>query len=167
MNGPSRLRTALVHHWLVTMRGGEKVLEALMEIYPNADLFTLVCDRRSLPPPFHRARIRTSFLQRLPRPARWYPYYLPLFPAATERLDLSGYDLVISSDAVTMKGVHAAPGATHICYCHTPMRYVWSGFEVYRNSLGPLGQWFFPPLAERLRRWDFDAAQHVTQFVAN
>ena len=162
-----RPKTALVHHWLVTMRGGEKVLEALVELFPHADLFTLVCDRRSLSFGFDHARLHTSFLQRLPHPARWYPYYLPLFPAATERLDLSGYDLIISSDAATMKGVRGDRGATHICYCHTPMRYVWDGYESYRQFGGVLAGLALPILRGPLRRWDFRAAQRVTHFLAN
>ena len=167
MKDPWKLKVALVHHWLVTMRGGEKVLEALMEVYPHADLFTLVCDRRKLSSAFNRARIKTSFLQRLPRAARWYPAYLPLFPLATERLDLTGYDLVISSDAATMKGVRTAAHAHHICYCHTPMRYVWEGYETYYRSAGIAGRMFLGGVRNFMRRWDFCAAQRVTQFVAN
>jgi glycosyltransferase involved in cell wall biosynthesis len=167
MNDPSRLKTALVHHWLVTMRGGEKVLEALLDVFPHADLFTLVCDRRGLSSAFDRARIHTSFLQRLPRPARWYPAYLPLFPMATERLDLTGYDLVISSDAATMKGVRVAPPAHHICYCHTPMRYVWEGYEAYHRTVGFAGRLVLRGIRNFMRRWDFRAAQRVTYFLAN
>jgi glycosyltransferase involved in cell wall biosynthesis len=167
MNDLTRLRTAIVHHWLVTMRGGERVLEALLGIFPHADLFTLVCDRRGLSSAFDRTRIHTSFLQRLPRPAQWYPYYLPLFPAATMRLDLSGYDLIISSDAATMKGVRPGPHATHICYCHTPIRYVWDGYESYRQFGGPLAKLALPIFRDPLRQWDFRAAQRVTHFLAN
>ena len=167
MNDLTRRRTAIVHHWLVTMRGGERVLEALMEIFPHADLFTLVCDRRGLSSAFARTRIHTSFLQRLPRPAQWYPYYLPLFAAATMRLDLSGYDLIISSDAATMKGVRPGPHATHICYCHTPMRYVWEGYESYRQFGGALAKLALPIFRAPLRLWDFRAAQQVTHFLAN
>jgi glycosyltransferase involved in cell wall biosynthesis len=158
-------KTALVHHWLVTRRGGERVLEALMELFPDADLFTLVCDRASLLPAYRNRRIRTSLLQHLPRAAQWYRFYLPLFPAATRRLDLSGYQLVITSDAATMKGVRTSPDCMHICYCYTPMRYVWSGYETYLRATGPLGQVVFPPLASWLRRWDYAAAQRVSRFI--
>lgn len=161
------MKTALVHHWLVAQRGGERLFDALLELFPDADVFTLVYDAAAASPALRQRRVRTSFLQRMPRATRWYPFYLPLFPRATESLDLSGYDLIVSSDAATLKGVRARPGAVHICYCHTPMRYVWSGYETYRRSGGPLGRLLLPLFAERLRRWDFEAAQRVTHFVAN
>ena len=167
MTAVSVPRTALAHHWLVTMRGGEHVLAALAELFPAADIFTLVADRERMQSAFAGHRIHTSFLQRLPRATRWYPYYLPLFPLATERLDLRGYPLVITSDAATLKGVRTEPGAIHICYCHTPMRYVWSGYDTYSRSGGPLARLLLPPVAAWLRRWDYQAAQRVTHFVAN
>src|SRR5215216_6538656 len=98
------MRTAIVHHWLVTTRGGERVLEALADLFPSADLFTLVYDKSKLPAALSGHRIYSSFLQRFPNAVAWYRYYLPLFPLATKRLDLTGYDLVISSDAATVKG---------------------------------------------------------------
>jgi glycosyltransferase involved in cell wall biosynthesis len=143
------------------------VLEALLELFPRADLFTLVCDREHLPLVYDQDRMRTSFLQHLPGATRWYPYYLPFVPLATKRLDLSGYKLVISSAAATLKGVRTDPDAVHICYCHTPMRYVWSGYEAYRGAAGTIGRLLFPSLAAWLRRWDFEVAQRVTYFVAN
>lgn len=165
--GDKNMKTALVHHWLVAQRGGERLFDALLELFPDADVFTLVYDAEAASPALRQRRVRTSFLQRMPRATRWYPFYLPLFPRATESLDLADYDLIVSSDAATLKGVRARPGAVHICYCHTPMRYVWSGYETYRRSAGPLGRLFLPAFAERLRRWDFEAAQRVTHFVAN
>ena len=132
-------RTALVHHWLVTMRGGERVFEAIAQLFPSADLFTLVCDRAKMPPWLNERRVHSSFLQHLPKATQWYPYYLPLFPCATESLDLTGYDLIVSSDAATVKGVRVGK-AVHICYCHTPMRYVWSGYETYRHMAGPVSR---------------------------
>lgn len=161
------LRTALAHHWLVTQRGGESVFDAILEMFPGAPVVTLVYDDRRPTSSLRERTVRTSIVQKFPRAHRWYPYYLPLFPWATQRLDLSDFQLVISSDAATMKGVRTAPGALHICYCHTPMRYVWSGYDDYARQLGPLGRVLFPWLAERLRRWDFEAAQRVTRFVAN
>lgn len=160
-------RTALVHHWFVTLRGGERVLGELAELYPEADVFTLVCDRQKARSSLGPRPIRTSLLQHLPKATQWYPYYLPLFPMATERMNLSGYSLVITSDAATLKGVRTDRGAIHICYCHTPMRYVWSGYEIYRRASGVLGRAVYPKIAERLRAWDFRAAQGVTHFLAN
>lgn len=160
------MKTALVHHWLVTTRGGERTFEALAELFPSAEIFTLVCDPTALPESLRGRRIRSSLLQRLPRARKWYPYYLPLFPLATQRMNLTAYDLVISSDAATVKGVRAA-GAMHICYCHTPMRYVWDGYEVYRQASGPIARRALEAVRPNLCRWDFEAAQHVTHFVAN
>jgi len=167
MNLPSSPKTALVHHWLVTRRGGERVLAAIAELFPSADIFTLVANREKMGQYFPGHRIHTSFLQYLPRATRWYPHYLPLFPLATELLDLRGYELVITSDAATLKGVRTDPGAIHICYCHTPMRYIWSGYETYFRSAGPLTRLVMPSMARWLRRWDCEAAQRVTHFVAN
>ena len=163
---PFPQRTALVHHWLVAQRGGERVLEALAEIFPSADLFTLVHDPSQIPASMSHLKLQSSFLQKFPRASRWYPYYLPLFPLATERLDLSGYDLVISSDAATMKGVRVDPGSTHICYCYTPMRYIWSGYETYSSGAGPIKRLALRAIRNPLRQWDFQAAQRVTRFVA-
>jgi glycosyltransferase involved in cell wall biosynthesis len=161
------VRIALVHHWLVTMRGGERVLKALAELFPSADIFTLVCDRLMLPSTLSRLQIRTSLLQNLPRSRQWYPYYLPLFPMATRQLDLRGYDLVISSDAAIMKGVHTDANAVHICYCHTPMRCLWSGYETYRRAAGPIARLALSALRSHLCQWDYEAAQRVDYFVAN
>jgi hypothetical protein len=159
-------RTALVHHWLVTMRGGERVFEALAQLFPSADLFTLVCDRKKMGQSFNGRRVRSSFLQHFPKAAQWYRYYLPLFPYAAQQLDLTRYDLVVSSDAATVKGVQAG-NATHICYCHTPMRYVWSGYETYRRMAGSLSRRALGVFRRSLCQWDYEAAQRVTLFVAN
>jgi glycosyltransferase involved in cell wall biosynthesis len=167
VNCQSKIRTALVHHWLVTRRGGERVLEALAQLFPSADLFTLVYEESQIPATVEHHRLHSSFLQKLPRPTRWYPYYLPLFPVATERLDLTGYDLIISSDAAMMKGVQVDANATHICYCHTPMRCIWSGYETYCQTANPLERLALAAVRTPLRAWDYRAAQRVTQFVAN
>lgn len=161
------MRIALVHHWLVTMRGGERVLESLAELFPSADLFTLVCDRGILPSTLNRLRISCSFLQRFPRATQWYRYYLPLFPLATRRLDLRGYDLVISSDAAMMKGIRADASATHVCYCHTPMRCLWSGYEFHRQAAAPVTAFALSAIRNHLCHWDYEAARRVDYFVAN
>jgi glycosyltransferase involved in cell wall biosynthesis len=160
------VRTALVHHWLVATRGGERVFEAIAQLFPSADLFTLVCDKSRMPQSLSARRVRSSFLQYLPRATQWYRYYLPLFPVATERLDLAGYDLIVSSDAATVKGVRSGK-AMHICYCHTPMRYVWNGYETYRRMAGPVSRYALGAFRQSLCRWDYEAAQRVTLFVAN
>ena len=163
----SRSKIALVHHWLVTMRGGERVLEALGELFPSADLFTLVYDRSKIPVALRRHQISGSLLQHFPNPTEWYRHYLPFFPIATRHLDVSGYDLIISSDAAIVKGVRGDKSATHICYCHSPMRYVWSGYETYYQAAGPIARRTLSAVRSSLRKWDYDAAQRVTHFVAN
>lgn len=143
------------------------MLEAMGELFPSADLFTLVCDRSKVPTSLQHRHIRSSLLQRFPKPTKWYRYYLPFFPIATERLDLSGYDLIISSDAATMKGVRGDAGATHICYCHTPMRYIWNGYETHYRATSTPTRWALSAVRGALCRWDCNAAQRVTHFVAN
>lgn len=160
-------RIALVHHWLVTMRGGERVFEAMAELFPTAELHTLLYDRNGLSPALRLRTIQASILQRIPQITRRYPYFLPLYPWAVSKLDLSGYSLVISSDAANIKGVRTDPNAVHICYCHTPMRYVWNGFETYARTAGPLKRLGLAATRRRLCRWDYQAAQRVTHFVAN
>ena len=122
---------ALLHDWLTGMRGGEKILDVLAELYPSADLFTFVHVRGSVSPAIERLRIRTSFLQRLPFAARWYRHALPLFPLAIEQFDLDRYDVVISTSHCAVKSVVRPFRARHLCYCMTPMRYAWDQFDAY------------------------------------
>jgi glycosyltransferase involved in cell wall biosynthesis len=160
---------ALVHDWLTGMRGGEKCLEALCELYPAATLFTLFYRRGHLSPAIERMDIRTSWLQRIPGWRRIYRHLLPLYPRAIESFDLAGYDLVISSSHCVAKGARAAPGATHLCYCHTPMRYAW---DQYRHYFAPerLAWWnrrAIPALIERMRAWDVATAGRPHRYAAN
>ncbi|MHB8836572.1 MAG: glycosyltransferase [Candidatus Methylomirabilia bacterium] len=162
-------RVALVHDWLTGMRGGEKCLEALCELYPEATLFTLLYRRGHLSPLIERMEIRTSWIQRVPGWQRIYRHLLPLYPRAIESFDLSGYDLVISSSHCVAKGARAAPGATHLCYCHTPMRYAW---DQYRHYFAPerLAWWnrrAIPALIGRMRAWDVATADRPHRYAAN
>ena len=116
------MKVALVHYWLVNMRGGERVLEALCRMYPQADIYTHVCTPDALSPTLRQHRISTTFIQHLPQSHRWYSYYLPFMPLALEQLDLTGYDLVISSESGPAKGVLTRADCPHVCSCHTPMR---------------------------------------------
>ena len=166
----SEPRVALVHDWLTGMRGGEKVLETLCDMFPSADIFTLVHRKGSVSPTIERHRIRTSFVQYLPLATTKYSRYLPLFPFAVEQLSLDRYDLVISSSHCAAKGV-VVPGRTvHVCYCHSPMRYAWDQFDAY---FGPArvgrvaSRWFYRPILSRLARWDAATAGRVNRFVAN
>jgi glycosyltransferase involved in cell wall biosynthesis len=161
------VRTAIIHYWLVSMRGGEKVLQALCELYPEADIFTHVVVPDRISPTIRAHRIRTSFISRLPRAGKLYKRYLPLMPLALEQLDLGDYDLVISSESGPAKGVIAAPGAVHVCYCHSPMRYIWNMYHEYRRSAGPATRALIPYFAHYLRNWDQLAAGRVDAFAAN
>ena len=160
------MRTALIHYWLLNRRGGEKVLEALCRMFPDADIFTLFCDPRVLTPELRRHRIVTSFLNPL-RGA--YRSLLPLMPLALESFDLRHYDLLISSESGPAKGVIAPASACHVCYCHTPMRYLWDLYPAYRNDW-TASRWkraAMLPLTNYLRMWDFASAARVDGFVAN
>ncbi len=149
------------------MRGGEKVLEVLLELLPGAPVYTLFHLPGSVSPAIESHRIETTFLQRAPGLARWYRYYLPLFPHAIESFRLPALELVVSSSHCVAKGAIPPPGARHVCYCHTPVRYAWDQEEVYfPRRRGPLG-WLRRALLARLRRWDAATADRVTTYVAN
>ncbi len=174
MRGPSTppihrpgLRVALIHYWLVTMRGGEKVLESLCRMFPEADIFTHAYDPAAVSPIIRRHRVTTTLIGRLPRPERHYKSYLPLMPLALEQLDLRGYDLVISSESGPAKGVIPAPDALHVCYCHSPMRYVWNMYHDYRARSGRLKRLAMGPLSHYIRNWDAVSAMRVDHFIAN
>src|SRR3954469_13541626 len=134
------MRVALIHDWLTGMRGGEKVLAVLCELFPDADLFTLFRIPGAVSPAIEHRRIVTSFVQHLPLADRHYRRYLPLFPLAIERFDLRGYDLIVSSSHCVAKSVMTPPEARHICYCHSPMRYAWDQFDAYfgPERVGPV-----------------------------
>ncbi len=162
------MKVAIVHDWLTGMRGGEKCLEAMCELFPEATLFTLIHHPGHLSPAIERMRIRTSWIQRLPGRRRFYRHLLPLFPAAIESLDLRGHDLVLSSSHCVAKGAIAPPGVPHLCYCYTPMRYAW---DQYAHYFGPerLSWWnrrLVPRLIGRMRRWDVATAGRPTRYAA-
>ena len=161
------MRIAIVHHWFVTRGGGERVAECIAALFPQAEIFTLLSREEGLPATLRDRTLHTSFLQRLPGARSYHRHLLPLYPAAVERLDLRGFDLVLSSDSGPVKGVRLSPGAVHICYCHSPMRYLWDGFDAYRAAMGTVTRAAFTATAGRVRRWDAAAASRVTHFVAN
>ena len=169
MNRHSGPRVGLVHDWLTGMRGGEKVLEAICEVYPDAPLTTLVRVPGSVSPRIEARPIRTSFAQALPNPGRFYRHYLPLYPLAVRMLDFSGCDLVISSSHCAVKSVIAPPGAVHVCYCHSPMRYAWDQFEEYFGAArtGPAMSRLMRMVMRRIARWDQVTAARVDRFLAN
>jgi glycosyltransferase involved in cell wall biosynthesis len=160
------MRVALVHDWLTGLRGGEKVLEVLCELFPNATLFTLVHVEGATSATIESLPIRTAFTQKLPGVKRLYRWYLPIHPWAIESLDLSEFDVVLSSSHCVAKGAISRPGAVHISYCHTPMRYVWDRFEDYFGN-GLAAKLVYGPVARRLREWDRESARRVDHFIAN
>ncbi|WP_216825853.1 glycosyltransferase [Sulfitobacter sp. SK012] len=160
-------RVAIIHYWLVGLRGGEKVLEQLCRMFPQADIYTHVADPAKLSATLTRHKIIETRIGRLPLARKMYQKYLPLMPRALEELDLSGYDLVISSEAGPAKGVIVPPDAPHLCYCHSPMRYLWDQYHVYRNGAGLLTRSMMPVFAPSLRQWDVTSAARVDGFAAN
>lgn len=163
----SMQRTAIIHYWLVGMRGGERVLEAICDMYPDADIFTHALDLDRLSPKLRNRRIYTTFVGRLPFAKRHYQKYLPLMPRALEALDLSEYDLVISCEAGPAKGVITRPDAAHVTYCHSPMRYIWDQYHQYAASGGLGARILMPMFAPSLRRWDFASAARSDLIMAN
>jgi glycosyltransferase involved in cell wall biosynthesis len=161
------MKVAIVHYWLVGMRGGEKVLEALCRMFPEADLFTHVCAPDAISDTLNAHTIKETYIARFPFARRMYQSYLPFMPGALESLDLSGYDLVISSEAGPAKGGIAPPDAFHLCYVHSPMRYLWDQYHTYRDGAGMLAKAMMPLLAPRLRMWDVTSAARVDHFMAN
>jgi len=164
-----KLRVAIVHYWFVKFRGGERVVETLAEMFPQADIFTLVLDPKTLPPSLRSRKFTTSFLQKVPGIRCHYKKFLLLFPLALEQFNLDEYDLVISSESGPAKGVLTRPHTCHICYCHTPMRYVWDMYHQYRagKGMGLVSRSIFGLTAHYMRLWDFSAAARVDHFVAN
>ena len=160
------MRVALVHYWLLGMRGGEKVVEGLCQIFPDADIFTLFYDPDQVSPLIRSHRVTASFLNPW---KRYYRSLLPLAPFALEALDLRGYDLIISSESGPAKGIIANSASRHICYCHSPMRYLWDLHSDY------LHEWtrsfskraLISTIGNYLRLWDHASAARVDEFVAN
>lgn len=162
-------KVALVHDWLTGMRGGEKVLEILCDLFPDADLFTLLHNPGSVSDKIESHRIFTSFINRLPLKSKRYRHYLPLFPTAIEQLDFKPYQLIVSTSHCAAKGIITPPGALHISYLHTPMRYVWDMYQDYfgDGKTGWLTGKIIPLFANYLRMWDVTSSNRVDWFLAN
>lgn len=160
-------RVAIIYHWLVAMRGGERVLERMLEMFPDADIFTHVYLPDKVSRRISSHTVKTTFINRLPAAGKYYKKYLPLMPSALEGIDLRGYDLVISHETGPTKGVIAAPDALHVCYTHSPMRYLWDHYHDYRGSAGIVSKAMMSLTFPSLRRWDVSSAARVDRFVAN
>jgi len=168
-SGARDRNVAIIHDWLTGMRGGEKVLEAICELYPDATLYTLVQVPGSVSAQIERHRIRRSLVQLLPKAGELYRQYLPLFPTMVELFDLDRYDLVISSSHCAVKSVIPGGAATHVCYCHSPMRYAWDQFGSYFGpaQVGNLRSRLLRPVLAGLARWDAATSGRVDCFLAN
>jgi glycosyltransferase involved in cell wall biosynthesis len=160
-------RVALVHDFLLDLRGGERVFLALCDLFPQADLFTAVYDPRGTEGRFEHRAVHTSFLQRLRPDATSFRRYLPLYPYAMEALDLGGYDLVLSSSSAWAHGVLPSEDAVHVCYCHNPFRYAWNAREATLRAHGPVVRAALGAVLQRWRQWDWIAAQRVDSYIAN
>lgn len=163
------LRVAIVHYWFVSQRGGEKVVEQIAEMFPQADLFALVVNWQALPKSLLERTINTSFLQSLPGSSRRHRKLLPLYPLALEQFNLTDYDLVLSSESGPAKGVLTSAGTCHICYCHSPMRYLWDFYHQYkrRSTVAWVSRPLFTCVSHYLRLWDAATANRVDYFAAN
>ena len=163
------MKIAIIHDWLTGMRGGEKCLEVLCKLYPSADIFTLLHIPGKVSPVIESHRIHTSFIQNLPFAESKYRYYLPLMPSAIEAFDLKEYDLILSSSHCVAKSVKPGPSSMHICYCHTPMRYIWDQFDQYFGK--GKSSWFAATAIKFIRgwlqRWDVKTSRRVNHFIAN
>ena len=166
---PRNPRVALVHYWYLRRRGGERVLDVMAEMFPQADIFTIFHSPVALSESVKRHKISSSFLNRLPGVHRYYKMLMPLFPMALEQLSLKDYDLVISHEAGPSKGVLTRSDACHICYCHSPMRYLWDMYQEYLATapLGAVGKAFYALSCHYMRAWDCAAAARVDHFAAS
>jgi glycosyltransferase involved in cell wall biosynthesis len=149
------------------MRGGEKMLEALLELYPQADIYTHVYDPKAISPLINSHNVYTSYIQKLPFAKKLYQKYMPLMPNALNGFKLQGYDLIISSESGPVKGIVPDVDAYHLCYCHSPMRYLWDMYHEYFRDAGPVTRFFMKRLIPRLRLWDITSANLVDRFVTN
>jgi glycosyltransferase involved in cell wall biosynthesis len=163
----SEPRVALVHDFLLDLRGAERVFLVLCEMFPQADIFTAVYDPVGTEGRFEQRNVHTSFLQRLRPNATSFRRLLPLYPYAMEALDLSGYDLVLSSSSAWAHGVLPSPDAVHVCYCHNPFRYAWNARETTLRTQRPIVRPALSVVLARWRQWDWIAAQRVDRYIAN
>jgi len=165
---PKKIKLAIVCDWLTNLGGAEKIILALHQLFPNAPIYTSIFNKEKMQG-FEDADIRTSYLQRFPLAKKRHQLYLPLYPGIFERMDLSEFDIVISSSHSCAKGIITKPNTLHICYCHTPMRYAWEDNQLYLNSytinitLKKIAQLYI----HRLRLWDRLSADRVDNFIAN
>ncbi|MFZ3131884.1 MAG: glycosyltransferase, partial [Desulfosporosinus sp.] len=165
-NAEYQPKIAIVHEWLTNMGGSEQVVSVLLELFPNAPVYTSLFEPTNLISSLAEADVRPSFLQCLPKFLRKHQNLLPLMPYAFEQFDLSEYDLILSSSSSCAKGVITGTKTMHVCYCYTPMRYAWDSYHLYMKSLDGLKRWLAVWLMHRIRLWDRLSADRVDHFIA-
>ena len=163
------MKVAVVHDWLVTNAGAEKVLKSILSLYKDADLFSIVdfLDDKDRNEILNNKKVTTSFIQKLPFAKKYFRNYLPLFPKAIESFNLSSYDLIISSSWAFAKGVKKQKNQTHICYCHTPIRYAWDMYDEYTKNLKQPKKFFVQKSLKSIKEWDRQNSENVDFFIAN
>jgi glycosyltransferase involved in cell wall biosynthesis len=161
------MKVAIVHDWLVNYGGAERVVEAMLSLYPDADIFTLVYDKKKMGKIFPQEKVHASFVQKLPLSTKLYTKMLSLMPKAFETFDFTGYDLVLCSSSSCAKGVITPPSVPHIAYVHTPMRYAWDQFFEYRKRSGRMTQFFMNRMMPSVRLWDYVSSQRIDKIIVN
>jgi glycosyltransferase involved in cell wall biosynthesis len=163
----SSLRVAIVHDWFYVRGGAERVVEALADIFPHAELFALFARTETMAPNLRKRKLTTSWLQNIPGIHRFHRYTLILHPLALEQFNFNNYDLVISSVASTSKGIITSPNTLHLCYCHSPMRYIWDMYSSYLRDMSPIDRLVFALTAHKIRLWDYSSSSRVDHFACN
>jgi glycosyltransferase involved in cell wall biosynthesis len=163
------MKTAIIHDWLVTNAGAEKVLKEIVDLYPNADIFSIVdfLDEKDRKDIINGKKVTTTFIQKLPFAKKHFRNYLPLFPKAIESFDLREYELIISSSWAFAKGVKKTKNQIHICYCHTPIRYAWDLYDEYTSNLKQPKKLIVQKTLQYIRKWDINSLDRVDYFIAN
>lgn len=161
------MKVAIVHDWLVNYGGAERVVEQMLKMYPDADIFTLVYDKKKMGKIFPEEKVHPSFIQKIPKATKLYTKFLSLMPKAFESFDLTSYDLVIASSSSCAKGVITSPNTAFVAYIHSPMRYAWDLYYDYFMNAGILTRFFMKRQMPAIRQWDFLSSQRINTLVAN
>jgi len=161
------MKVAIIHYWLLNMRGGEKMLESLLEMFPEADIYTHVYNPEAVSELIKSKNVITSRINKLPFAKKLYQIYMPLMPNALLDFNFNDYDLIISSEAGPVKGIVPNPNAYHVCYCHSPMRYVWDMYHEYFKKAKPIVRFFMKKLIPKIRLWDITSSNLVDKFITN
>ena len=161
------MKIAIIHYWLTGMRGGEKVLENICEIYPKADIYTNVYDRNNISDKINSHNVFTTFIDKLPFSKKIYKYYLPFMPIALKKINLKKYDLIISSESGPAKGIVKGKNAFHVCYCHSPMRYIWDMHNQYLSSLNIIAKNGLRLFKNYLKKWDINSSKNIDLIISN